>query len=110
MNDILAVVDWIEHMLISSFSILVNLAGAGLRIHNECCPASSLLRSTPTCFAWETNFISFFVLRPLYRVADGAFGVVVCDDCKYGVYGAVYGHNDVYRACIIGSYDVHESS
>ena len=58
----------------------------------------------------ETNFISFFVLGPLYRVADGAFGVVVCDDCKYGVYGAVYGHNDVYRACIIGSYDVHESS
>ena len=46
MNDILAVVDWIEHMLISSFFNPSQPCRAGLRIHNECCPASSLLRPT----------------------------------------------------------------
>ena len=41
MNEILAVVDWIENTLIS---ILVNLAGAGLRIHNEFCSAPYYFR------------------------------------------------------------------
>ena len=41
---ILAVVDWIENTLIPSFSILVNLAGAGLRIHYEFCTAKGLAK------------------------------------------------------------------
>ena len=35
MNDILAVVDWIENMLIPSFFNPSQLAEAGLGIHNE---------------------------------------------------------------------------
>ena len=84
MNDILAVVDWIEHMLISSFFNPSQPCRAGLRIHNECCPASSLLRPTQLtlyvellgaflcvgappqlALLGETNFISFSVLAPI---------------------------------------------
>jgi len=40
MKYILAVVDWIKNTLILSFfSIPSQLAGAGLRIHYEFCPA-----------------------------------------------------------------------
>ena len=57
MNDILAVVDWIEHMLISSFFNPSQPCRAGLRIHNECCPASSLLR--PTQLVCTLNCLAF---------------------------------------------------